>query len=150
MTYQRALVPVDQTPFSWTALPHVARLAVPEVILFTVVGSVAEEMARRGPVAEIPRDLAHGLREEASASSRRLLYEAERELRDLGWRGIARHELRPGQPGPEIVAGAEALECDVVVMATHGRSGLARVMQRSVADYVVTHSRSRAVLLILA
>jgi nucleotide-binding universal stress UspA family protein len=52
--------------------------------------------------------------------------------------GIAAHWLiRPGLPFEEIVRTAEAAAADLIVMGTHGRSGLNRLLLGSVADRVV-------------
>ena len=40
----------------------------------------------------------------------------------------------------EIIAAAEAKDCDVICMASHGRTGLAAVFLGSVAVEVLTHS----------
>jgi len=48
--------------------------------------------------------------------------------------------VEDGQPGPAIVAAAERRACDVIVMATHGRSGLPRLLLGSVAEYVLRHA----------
>ena len=38
--------------------------------------------------------------------------------------------------------------CDVIVMATHGRTGLGRALRGSVADYVIGHMTDAVVLLV--
>jgi nucleotide-binding universal stress UspA family protein len=53
-----------------------------------------------------------------------------------------------GKPGPRIVAIAEEEECDLIVMSTHGRSGIRRALLGSVASYVVNHVGNAAVLLV--
>jgi nucleotide-binding universal stress UspA family protein len=45
-----------------------------------------------------------------------------------------------GSPGREIVNAIRALGADLVVMATHGRGELGRLLCGSVAEYVVAHS----------
>ncbi len=40
-------------------------------------------------------------------------------------------------PGAEIVRVAQAIEADLIVMGTHGRTGLARLLMGSVAEQVV-------------
>ncbi|MDR5682494.1 MAG: universal stress protein [Armatimonadota bacterium] len=52
----------------------------------------------------------------------------------------ARTLLVDGTPGPKIVEVAAHERADVIVMGTHGRSGLARVLFGSVAEHVVRHS----------
>ena len=51
-----------------------------------------------------------------------------------------RHEFLQGNPGPEIVKLVANGEFDAVVMATHGRTGFARLVLGSVAEYVIRHS----------
>lgn len=45
-----------------------------------------------------------------------------------------------GSPGPSIVAVAENYQADLIVMGTHGRSGLSRWLMGSVAEYVLRHA----------
>ena len=45
--------------------------------------------------------------------------------------------IRYGKPFVEIVGAAEAYEADLIVMATHGRTGLDRAMFGSVAEKVI-------------
>jgi nucleotide-binding universal stress UspA family protein len=42
-----------------------------------------------------------------------------------------------GLPAAEIVAMAEKIPCDLIVMGTHGRTGLGRMVMGSVAEQVV-------------
>jgi nucleotide-binding universal stress UspA family protein len=49
--------------------------------------------------------------------------------------------VRDGSPRPSIVDAAAELQCQLIVMGTHGRSGLAHLLLGSVAEYVVSHSK---------
>jgi len=49
--------------------------------------------------------------------------------------------IREGSPRPVIVESAVELQCQMIVMGTHGRSGLTHLLMGSVAEYVVRHSR---------
>ena len=49
--------------------------------------------------------------------------------------------VREASPRPAIVDAALELNCQMIVMGTHGRSGLERLLLGSVADYVVRHSK---------
>jgi len=42
--------------------------------------------------------------------------------------------------GPAIVAASRDCQADLVVMATHGRSGVSRLLMGSVAEYVLRHA----------
>lgn len=49
--------------------------------------------------------------------------------------------VREASPRPAIVDAALELNCQMIVMGTHGRSGLAHLLLGSVAEYVVRNSR---------
>jgi nucleotide-binding universal stress UspA family protein len=49
-------------------------------------------------------------------------------------------ELREGDPSEEILACATDVDADVIVMGTHGRSGIERRLIGSVAERVVRHA----------
>jgi nucleotide-binding universal stress UspA family protein len=46
-------------------------------------------------------------------------------------------ELVPGDAGPEILRYADRQGCDLIVMATHARSGLGRWVHGSVAEQIL-------------
>lgn len=56
---------------------------------------------------------------------------------DLPVEGAFRHSI---DAGSAIVEAANADDVDLVVMATHGRTGLSRLLAGSVTDYVIRHS----------
>ena len=45
-----------------------------------------------------------------------------------------------GDPGEAIVAAADAENADLIVVGSHGRSGVSRFLIGSVSDYVVRHA----------
>lgn len=47
------------------------------------------------------------------------------------------HRLAQGDAGPEIVQAAQELHCDLIVIGTHGRTGLRRLLLGSVAEQVL-------------
>jgi universal stress protein A len=49
--------------------------------------------------------------------------------------------VRESSPRPTIVDAALELNCQMIVMGTHGRSGLAHLLLGSVAEYVVRHAK---------
>lgn len=50
-------------------------------------------------------------------------------------------KLLEGKPGKEIVAYLAANDIDLVVMGSHGNSGLERLVMGSVTEYVLHHSK---------
>lgn len=49
------------------------------------------------------------------------------------------HIYATGNPGPEILKAAKS--CDLIVMSTHGNTGMMRLLMGSVAEYVVRHAK---------
>jgi len=49
--------------------------------------------------------------------------------------------VREASPRPVIVEAALELNCQMIIMGTHGRSGLAHLLLGSVAEYVVRNSK---------
>jgi universal stress protein A len=68
--------------------------------------------------------------------SRRLLEQAANAITDLP----VDTRLVMGGPGPAIIAAAKDCQADLIVMGTHGRTGLFRVLLGSVAEYVLRHA----------
>ncbi len=138
--YERALVPIDGSELSRQALTHVALLAPREVVLVAVMESVAAALAHQtGVVADVPPDVAARVEASEMSELRRRLREAHRELEDSGWSGGVTQVVRHGKPGHEIVHVAAEHSCDIIVMATHGRTGIRRALLGSVADYILGH-----------
>jgi len=50
------------------------------------------------------------------------------------------HTMLEGSPGREIVDYAAESDCDLIVMGTHGRGGIDRLLLGSVAEHVVRRS----------
>jgi nucleotide-binding universal stress UspA family protein len=50
------------------------------------------------------------------------------------------HRIEEGHPALEILQVAQMLPADLIVMGTHGRHGLRRLLMGSVAEYVVERS----------
>jgi len=50
-------------------------------------------------------------------------------------------EVRSGRPATAIIDAAIDYGCDLIVMATHGRSGVSHLVLGSVAEEVIRHAR---------
>jgi nucleotide-binding universal stress UspA family protein len=51
-------------------------------------------------------------------------------------------QVENGQPDQAIIAAAEDKGCDLIVMSSHGRSGLSRLLIGSVTNKVLTHAKT--------
>lgn len=65
------------------------------------------------------------------------LWEEVRRLRPADAAIPFEHLLAEGDPSTEIIATAARLDCGLIVMGTHGRTGLDRLLMGSVAEQVM-------------
>ncbi len=151
----RVLLTMDGSGLCRQAAPyaeHLARsLGVPLVLL--QVTESEEDLIR----ATVPGGLtsAHSLppeEVERIAAAQREAAEGELRatataMRERGCEDVT-FEVRSGHPSTQILAAADELQADVIVMATRGRGGLGRLLLGSVADTVSRQSERAAVLLI--
>ena len=61
--------------------------------------------------------------------------------REIGGAVPARAVVRTGQPVSEILHVAETMDIDLIVISTHGRTGLAHVFLGSTAEKIVRHAK---------
>ncbi len=143
----RVLVPLDGSELSETVLPHVEALAQQAVTEPTdvILVSVIEPLVLPANVALPEASLNWGsLSAEHMIRARKGLDEymtrtVER-LRDSGV--TVRYEVLEGRPADEIIQYCEKSQIDLVIMATHGRSGVSRWAYGSVAERVLMNGSS--------
>lgn len=134
---QKILVPVDFTRGSHLTIDFARRLGASfdaELWLLHVI-DVPDAASAIVPGADVDRDMAS----ERDMSDRSLS-----DLRDaLVCSGFPRVTLRTeaGDPVEVILRLAQESEYEVIVMGTHGRTGLSRLLNASVAERVVRAAR---------
>jgi universal stress protein A len=135
--FRTILVPVDFSDCSQSAFEvaralardHGARLVVlhvPTPPPFVTPGELEKALERHS-----------GYRDELMDDLRRL-YPAD------GSAGVD-YRLQDGSPPTEILCFADEAECDLIVMGTHGRTGLAQLLLGSVAEKVVRKAKCPAI-----
>ncbi len=80
-----------------------------------------------------------------STDQRALVAQAKTALEELARKEFppavrVRVEVRTGVPYDQIAIAARKLKSDVIIIATHGRTGLSRVLMGSTAERVVRHA----------
>lgn len=131
--YERILVPLDQSDLAERALPHAVPIAHAfgsSIHLVSVV-PVIDPVALRAtgqPVdweaqVERAREYMRGVRKRIIADG----VEAE-------W------DVCQGDIAEELLRYCEVQECNLIVMCTHGRSGLGRWVYGSIADKILRHA----------
>lgn len=155
--YHNALVTTDGSVTAAAAFPHVAHVLAPDgrVTVVEVIDTVGQVLARTNPagfelagaLGVLDADLAGTLIETQREEAERHLSEARVILESAGVAGIETLIVE-GLPGERIVKLVQERDIDVVLMATHGRSGLRRTVLGSVADHVLRHLDNVPVLLV--
>ena len=133
--FRKILVPVDGSRTSRRGLREAVRLAKDQGAKLRLVHVVDEQ-----PVLSVVEagvdvdDLCQGL----VKSGRALVERARREVAKLGIdAGTAIYESFTGPPAEAILREARKWKADLIVMGTHGRRGLRRVVLGSDAEQVV-------------
>lgn len=140
--YKKVLVPLDGSKLAECVLPHVEKLAesgmVKEIILLRVCDSPS--IAADYPETKDKTWDKHVERMTANAQQTCSLYinDVEQSLKDKGFKVKAESSL--GKPAEEIVKSANKNKVDLIVMASHGRSGVSRWAYGSVAEKVLRSS----------
>lgn len=147
--FERLLVPLDGSRFGSRALQYateVARRFDAEVILIQVVkpatpvpATTGMELGMGSPaIAEITMQAALEEDKRNMTYAKRYLRGKVRAMRSQGIKGS--YHVVIGDPTQSIMGFAEKEHIDLVVMTTHGKSGLKRAIMGSVADAVIRES----------
>jgi nucleotide-binding universal stress UspA family protein len=139
--YERIIVPLDGSKLAEAALPYAEELAAKMdsyISLLTVLapedaGKEVQFQAYLKKIAEVTR------------------YHAEKYIANKGGGSIkVLTSTRMGNPAEEIIEYAAKIPYQLIIMASHGRSGLNRWAVGSVADKIVRANISQPVMLIRA
>ena len=133
----KILIALDDSAHSEQALDFITRMRWPagsRVIVVTVMQPVVAALA--GPFEPTPLEV------DLTAEQRRLAEElvsrAENRLRECGF--ATEGSVLSGDPRESLVQEARDVRADLIVVGSHGRTGLAKLMLGSVSSHVVTHA----------
>ncbi len=128
------LVPLDGSRLAATTLPYVAALARATAARIRLLAVLEPFPDHNG----IPSAAAREGDERRVTESTAYLESVANPLRQRGFAVTA--VIRHGNPADAILNDSEAEGCSLIVMSTHGRTGLARVRMGSVAQHVFRHA----------
>lgn len=157
--YKKILLPLDGSELSHQAIPHAIAVATgidAEVALIQVIDSVVQIISETIPptIEPIPSgELTVEIAESAVAAQREA---AQANLDAVTAQIVAggieaariTTEVAEGNASQSIENAVERLSSDLVIIATHGRSGIKRLLLGSVADHIARNTPTAAVLLI--
>jgi nucleotide-binding universal stress UspA family protein len=133
----KILLPIDSSSASQEAVEEIAQRPWPTPSIVRVICAVQPYVPAASefvPTAATLDDLA---REQNTEAERLVRQAGER----IGAPGLSVETLvREGDPRTAILKEAEDWNADLIIMGSHGRTGLARLLLGSVAQAVVAHA----------
>jgi nucleotide-binding universal stress UspA family protein len=142
-TKNRVLIPLDDSEFSLSVLPHVTNLLAPEhneLILLHVAPEPQPTRIEQPQPAMVRDELTvyldqaeEGVRE----NYRDTVHPLVQSLEKLGYQVTP--EVSFGEPATQIERFVHERDIDLIAMATHGREGLARLLHGSIAHHILHH-----------
>jgi nucleotide-binding universal stress UspA family protein len=145
--YERILVPLDGSELAEQALPYAREMAIKfrsHVTLLRAISTsdealrevVTEPTAATAP--EMTVGVARNMHETEAEVAREYLRKTASQFSESGIE--VETELAEGDPEYVIETQAKELRASLIVMASHARSGLGRLLHGSVADEIVRGS----------
>jgi nucleotide-binding universal stress UspA family protein len=135
---EKIIYPTDGSKTAKKALEfaaHIAKATNAKILVLSVV-----DVKLKG----LPHVMESQMKQELKKQALRIANEAKNELKKEGLE--AKSKTAVGNPSEEIVKLARKEKADLIVMGTHGITGLARVIIGSVADYVIREAHCPVVL----
>ncbi|MPZ98418.1 MAG: hypothetical protein GEU80_03605 [Dehalococcoidia bacterium] len=151
--YQRILLPLDSSRRAEATIPHALANARAHGCAVHLV-QVVDPVEARGPMEDVaerirqyaqPPEVNAVLGAWAEAADEYLASVAA-DLRAAGVTEVTTNVVQ-GSPYEVLLEEIDARDCDLVIIATHGRSGLGRAVMGSVADHLIRNAET-AVLVI--
>lgn len=151
VSYQHILLPLDGSELAAGALPHaeaLATLAKARLVLLQVVPStamIASETAAASPGLGLPTVDPFVTSGQLETIEETIASEANTNLGSVAT-ALRANSLQvdtvilQGSPADAILTYAKNEHIDLIVMATHGRTGIARALFGSVAESVLHHA----------
>jgi len=133
----KILIGLDASNHSERVLDFVTRMRWPagsRVIVLSVLQPVASTVAGAYEPTVIPQENLEGMRQQLEE----LVARAEGKMREVGFATEGR--VLAGDPRQSLIDVAQSERADLIVVGSHGRSGIAKMMLGSVSSHIVTHA----------
>jgi universal stress protein A len=136
--YERILVAIDASEPSKVALQTAIALAKADDAALAIVTVHDERLIESSAAPENVSEVA-SLIESDEHAGKTLLRHARSAAGATGVIDVT-VRLLDGDPAANIVDAARAHQADLIVVSTHGRTGLSRIFVGSVAEHVIRHA----------
>jgi nucleotide-binding universal stress UspA family protein len=134
----KILIGVDDSPHSAAAIEFVKRMTWPAGTEVVVVSAVRPALALYTEVYVPASEQVERIMDDQRKYHEELVARTEQQLHDKGFHTSARVLI--GDPREAIIEMAKREGADLIVVGSHGRSGLTKLLMGSVASHVVTHA----------
>ena len=134
----KILIGVDDSAHSTAALEFVKGMTWPRDTEIVVVSAVRPPVAVYTEVYVPAAEQIERVIEDQRKYHEELVSRAELQLRDRGFRTSAK--VLQGDPREALIDMAKRENADLIVVGSHGRSGLTKLLMGSVASHIVTHA----------
>jgi nucleotide-binding universal stress UspA family protein len=134
--YQHVMVPLDGSELAECVLPHVRAIAVGCSVVKVTLVRVVEPLLIRGSVGvRISPEEKERLEKQSMDEAKDYLDQIAKSLKESGV--AAESEVLSGDVVSKLVDYANMNEVDLVIISTHGRSGVSRWVWGSVTDRIL-------------
>jgi len=134
----RIVIGVDDSKHSQKAVELVKQMRWPEGTRVIVVSAVREILPIYSEVYVPTAPYSEQLMDDLLRFHQEIAADAEKEMREAGLKTEAK--VVHGDPRAVIVDLARAERADLIVVGSHGRTGLAKILIGSVASHIVAHA----------
>ena len=138
--YERILVATDGSPLSDKAVSHaldLAKLTGASVIAMKVIPRYPRSYLEGGATVEMSE--IKRIESQWSARAQEILSHIKVEGKAMGV-SVKTNVVKSDLVAESIIAAAEKQKVDLIIMASHGRKGLKRLLLGSETQHVLTHS----------
>jgi nucleotide-binding universal stress UspA family protein len=132
----KVILGVDDSTFSEDAVRYVSEAIWPKQTSFLVLSAVAPLLL--GPGEALAPYAIADVMEEQRQYHREIAERAAARLRDAGMTVTPR--MVSGDPRTVLEEAARSERADLIVVGSHGRSGIKKLLLGSVASHIVTHA----------
>ncbi len=136
--YKKIVVPLDGSAFAESALPHAKTLAqgcaVEKLILLRVVSPIIKDVKDIMDAESV-----HAAEQKREADAKKYLEKAAADLIKAGV-PVETELVIDGEPADMILEYAAEKKVDLIIMSTHGRTGIKKWVFGSVANKVLVNS----------